>query len=579
MLNRRAGGADQLYGGDGIDTVSYANASDGLIINLAEQSAWHGVADVFSSIENAIGSAYDDIIFGDAGNNVLIGGGGADQLYGGDGIDTVSYANASDGLIINLAEQSAWHGVADIFSSIENAIGSAYDDIIFGDAGNNVLIGGGGADQLYGGGGIDTVSYANASAGLIINLAAQEAWHGVADVFSSIENAIGSAYDDIIFGDAGNNLLIGGGGADQLYGGDGIDTAVFHGNRAAYVLAKSADGNIRVSGPDGIDIVGGIERLQFDDVTLAVPGTVFDAMSLKLAGFGYAGTWTSDDKVPRKLADVNGDGRADIVGFAANWGWVSLATADGNFAPMELKLAGLNYTNTWASDDVTPRELADVNGDGMADIVGFGYAGVHVSLATGGGNFAPMTMGPAEFNHNSSWTTNGAYPRKLADVNGDGKADIVGFGSAGVHVSLSNGDGSFAPMEFKLAGFGSGTGWTSDDQFPREVADINGDGMADIVGFGNAGVSVALATGGGNFGAMELKLGAFNLRQRLGQRRCASTQACRRERRWHGRHRRFRDGRGVCRLRHRGRQLWADGLQACGVRSWNELDEQRRESA
>ena len=42
----------------------------------------------------------------------------------------------------------------------------------------------------------------------------------------------------------------------------------------------------------------------------------------------------------------------------------------------------------WASQDVFPRALADVNGDGKADIVGFGTAGMYVSLATGGGNFA-----------------------------------------------------------------------------------------------------------------------------------------------------------------------------------------------
>ena len=29
-----------------------------------------------------------------------------------------------------------------------------------------------------------------------------------------------------------------------------------------------------------------------------------------------------------------------------------------------------------------------MNGDGMADLVGFGDAGVYVALATGGGNFA-----------------------------------------------------------------------------------------------------------------------------------------------------------------------------------------------
>jgi len=35
------------------------------------------------------------------------------------------------------------------------------------------------------------------------------------------------------------------------------------------------------------------------------------------------------------------------------------------------------------------------------------------------------------------------HPRFLADLTGDGRADIVGFGNAGVYVSLNNGNGSF----------------------------------------------------------------------------------------------------------------------------------------
>ncbi|MER0240325.1 hypothetical protein [Fulvimarina sp. MAC8] len=33
----------------------------------------------------------------------------------------------------------------------------------------------------------------------------------------------------------------------------------------------------------------------------------------------------------------------------------------------------------------------------------------------------------------------------------------------------------------------------SDDRYPRQVVDVNEDGMADIVGFGEAGVYVSLA--------------------------------------------------------------------------------------
>ena len=73
-------------------------------------------------------------------------------------------------------------------------------------------------------------------------------------------------------------------------------------------------------------------------------------------------------------------------------------------------------------------------------------------------------------------------------MNGDGKADIVGFGTTGVYVSLATGGGSFADAVLKLHGFSPADGWSSDDTYPRELADVNGDGMADIVGFGTLGV-------------------------------------------------------------------------------------------
>jgi hypothetical protein len=74
----------------------------------------------------------------------------------------------------------------------------------------------------------------------------------------------------------------------------------------------------------------------------------------------------------------------------------------------------------------------------MADIVGFGPAGVHVSLATGGGHFAAPMMGLPAFGANAGgWSSDNTYPRELADVTADGKADIVGFSHAGVYLSES----------------------------------------------------------------------------------------------------------------------------------------------
>jgi hypothetical protein len=68
-------------------------------------------------------------------------------------------------------------------------------------------------------------------------------------------------------------------------------------------------------------------------------------------------------------------------------------------------------------------------------------------------------------------------------------ADILGFGSSGVYASLATGNGHFAALTYELAAFAPGAGgWSSDDLYKRELADVNGDHMADIVGFASSGV-------------------------------------------------------------------------------------------
>jgi len=70
---------------------------------------------------------------------------------------------------------------------------------------------------------------------------------------------------------------------------------------------------------------------------------------------------------------------------------------------------------------------------------------------------------------------------------------VVGFGKAGAYVSLSTGT-SFGVSQLGVASYGySAGGWTSQDKYPRTLGDVNGDARADIVGFGNAGVYVSLS--------------------------------------------------------------------------------------
>jgi hypothetical protein len=247
-------------------------------------------------------------------------------------------------------------------------------------------------------------------------------------------------------------------------------------------------------------------------------GSGFSSSSLGIADFGQDQGWASQDATPRLTGDVNGDGNADIVGFAPDGVYVSLSNGDGTFATPIEELSSLGSSASaggWTSQDLNPRELGDLTGNGRDDIVSFANDGVYVSLATGNGTFAAPVKVMSAFGSSQSaggWTSQDLYPRFLADVTGNGRDDIVAFGAAGVYVSLSNGDGTFGAPFLAFSGFGQGPkggDWSSNDQYPRELADINGDGRADIVGFGSQGVYYALGQANGTFGPITSAINSF----------------------------------------------------------------------
>ena len=223
-------------------------------------------------------------------------------------------------------------------------------------------------------------------------------------------------------------------------------------------------------------------------------GTGFAAATRWIAAYGTnAGGWADMNVAPRMLADVNGDGLPDIVGFGQDGVYVSLNTGT-SFTVAKLLLASYGPTaGGWIDNKTFPRTLADVNGDGLPDIVGFGKDGVYVSLNTGTG-FTAVTQWIAAYGTFGGWTDNNTFPRMLADVNGDGLPDIVGFGNTGVSVSRNTGT-SFTTPALWVAAYGKAAGgWSDDNIYPRMLADINGDGLPDIVGFADNGVYASLAS-------------------------------------------------------------------------------------
>ncbi len=179
------------------------------------------------------------------------------------------------------------------------------------------------------------------------------------------------------------------------------------------------------------------------------------------------------------VADLNGDGFADIV--AANNGSndvsVLLGNGDGTFQAQQRFAAG------YGPEQVT---VADLNGDGFADLVMVDDStDISILLGNGDGTFqAEHRFAAGDF----------PYSVAVADLNGDGFADIVtaNGNSDDVSILLGSGDGSFQALRRSPAG------WS-----PRfvGVADLNGDGIPDLVttnAYSND-VSILLGNGDGTF--------------------------------------------------------------------------------
>ena len=264
-------GADILVGDTGVDTASYAGAAAGVLADLQSPGINTGDAagDSYVSIENLAGSQFadnlrgdgaanllsgsagDDSLYGRSGNDTLEGGAGADFLAGGGNTDTASYAGAMSGVTADLVAPGSNTGDAagDTYASIENLLGSGFDDMLSGGAGANRLTGGlgddtlegrGGADTLDGGSGTDTASYATATSLVRADLAnaAVNLGDAAGDSYLSIENLIGTGFDDNLRGDGAANVMMGGAGSDRLYGRGGDDT--LEGGAGADLIAGGA---------------------------------------------------------------------------------------------------------------------------------------------------------------------------------------------------------------------------------------------------------------------------------------------------------------------------------------------------
>jgi len=262
-----------------------------------------------------------------------------------------------------------------------------------------------------------------------------------------------------------------------------------------------------VNGDGKADVVGFANAGVY--TSLSNGNGTFTSPKQGVASFGYtAGGWRVQNH-PRMMADVNGDGKDDVVGFANAGVYTSLSKGDGTFHSPKLGVASFGYVAGGWRVQNHPRMMADINGDGKADVVGFANAGVYTSLSKGDGTFHSPKLGVASYGYVAGGWRVQNHPRMMADVNGDGKADVVGFANAGVYTSISKGDGTFHSPKLGIAGYGYTAGGWRTQNHPRMMADVNGDGKADVVGFANAGVYTSLSNGNGTFQSATKEVASF----------------------------------------------------------------------
>ena len=494
----------------------------------------------------SVASAGD--INGDGVSDLIIGAYGADfHASNAGGAYVVFGHTASSAALItgsNASETLTGTGADEALAGLGG------DDLLLGNGGNDILDGGTGNDTLDGGSGVNTASYLSATSGVTVSLAVQGASQNTVgagtDTLISIQNLIGSSFNDTLTGDGagnvinaglGNDILNGGAGNDTLTGGTGSDIFVFASGGGADtitdfthaqgdkidlsgVASLHSSGQLLAStsqsGADTIIDFGGGDTLTLQNVT---------ATALTLSDFILPPHFSTS--VP---TDFNGDGKADILWRNAGNGdaYVWTSSANAVAAPgVDLGLVGTN----WHVDRV-----ADFNGDGRADILWRNDGNGDSYLFTSSANaiaapgldlgIVPLTsqvQAAADFNGDGKadilWRDNGTGDTFLwnssanavaapsqdlgvvelqwqvqggGDFNGDGKADILwrNMGNGDVYLFTSSANGVAAPgVDLGVVGLQ----WQVQD-----VADFNGDGKADILWRNGGNGDVYLFTSSAN---------------------------------------------------------------------------------
>ncbi|WP_223504069.1 peroxidase family protein [Pseudomonas sp. BF-R-24] len=325
MLGSRLNG--QMMGGDGDDWIEVGtqdgspgdNFAGNLPLALLEELT--GGNDVFSG-----DGGFDEMI-GEGGDDIFIGSEGPDKMLGMSGFDWATYKDDRFGVTVDMTriafEQSALSpsvaGVHTKFPEVEGLSGSAFSDMLTGDdadalaiaaagvpgsvltnidlvnglraflgaaaagpdgivgtaddqfGAGNILLGGGGSDIIEGRGGDDLI---DGDMWLNVRISVRQNLDGTGPeiaTFDSMESMIPFMLNGTY--NPGQLVIV----REILTDAPAFDTALFTGNQLDYTVTTVGGVTTVVDsvvGRDGTDRLTNIERLQFNDQSLTLPGGV-----------------------------------------------------------------------------------------------------------------------------------------------------------------------------------------------------------------------------------------------------------------------------------------------------------------
>jgi Ca2+-binding RTX toxin-like protein len=301
-------GDDIIYGGGEDDVVHGRDGNDYINLGVGRDIGYGGAGN-----DHLLAGAFGVALYGEAGNDALDGHFGTGiLLYGGEGDDTLY--SSKEGFAFGGAGNDHLQG----FDSVDWLQGGAGDDVIIGGNRQN--------DRA-------TVDYSDVETFIRVDLSlisAQDTHGSGWDWIQNVGNLIASGGDDVVDsgfyanhvrgeggndilngqgrgdlldGGAGadrldggedNDLLVGGAGDDVLVGGSGHDMAWFSGDRAdSTFLTEGAE--TRLTGPEGVDRLSGVEILLFRDGAYDASGLLLPGSAPATSGADEIGGTSGDD--------------------------------------------------------------------------------------------------------------------------------------------------------------------------------------------------------------------------------------------------------------------------------------------